>query len=145
ALYTLSLHDALPILVGHGVVLAELGLELDPGGLQSEPDDAAQLAAVRLAPWFEAPRLAGGGLEAVAGAGDEVGERGLVLEHLQRAGQVRHGVVPGRHAGGRLLVRVPAGRHVGVRSMHDRERGAGMARLRVGPRPVAFEADAVAV
>src|SRR5690606_11200833 len=90
------------------MVLVELELEFDARRLEAEADDAAQLAPVLFAIALEAPRLPDSGFEMPAQARDEVGKTILVIESLQRARQMRHRVVPGRHARGRLLVGVPA-------------------------------------
>src|SRR5690606_39155995 len=131
--------------VGNRMVLVELELEFDAHGFEAEADDPAQLPPVVFALVLEAPGLADAGFETVAHPGHQVGQRRLVLERLQRARQVRHRVVPGGYARRILLVRIPAGRDVGVRAVHDQQRGTGVAGLRIGPGPVAFDTHAFAV
>src|SRR5690606_4334746 len=72
------------------MLLGQLELEFDARRFEAEAGDAAQLAPVVLAIVLETPGLPDRGFEAVAHARDEVGKPILVLEHLQRARQMRH-------------------------------------------------------
>src|SRR5690606_31244347 len=111
---------------------SELELQLDPLRAEAEADDAAQLRSLARIGVVVGPVAANLALEAFAQPRDQAGERGFVGERLQRAVQVRGGVVPGRHPRRFRLVRIPAGGDVVVRAVHDGERLAAMSRLGIG-------------
>ena len=93
----------------------------------------------------ESPGAANARFELVAGARDQIGQCCLVVEAFELAAQMRGGVVPGRHARGFDLVRVPARRHIGVRAVDDHQRRPVVRGLRIRSCPVAINVQRVTV
>jgi hypothetical protein len=134
--------------VGHRAVLAQLGLGLDPGDLQLQADDGAQLALDELAGRVvDRPRR--GLARALPPRGfvlgrqppDHVLDPGRVVVHDQPAVHMRGHVVPGGDDPAVLsLGRVPGRGHVRVRAADDGQRFApgGLAPLVVVAGDVAI-------